>query len=53
MIINILTLFPKMFENFLSESMIGIAIQKKALSVNITDIRDFATDKHRTTDHYP
>ena len=51
--IDILTLFPKMFENFLSESMIGIAIQKKALYVNITDIRDFATDKHRTTDDYP
>ncbi|NQV17036.1 MAG: tRNA (guanosine(37)-N1)-methyltransferase TrmD [Armatimonadetes bacterium] len=51
--IDILTLFPKMFENFLSESMIGIAIQKKALNVNITDIRDFATDKHRTTDDYP
>lgn len=51
--IEVLTLFPKMFENFIQESMLGIAIREKALSVNLTDIRDFAHDKHHTVDDTP
>ena len=51
--IDILTLFPKMFENFLKESMVGIALKKKAVTVNLVNIRDFAHDKHNTTDDYP
>jgi tRNA (guanine37-N1)-methyltransferase len=51
--INILTLFPDFFDNFLNESIIKAAIQQGALSVSITDIRDFAEDKHKTADDYP
>lgn len=51
--IEVLTLFPEMFTNFLTESMVGIAIAKNALEVNLTNIRDFAKDKHHTTDDYP
>ena len=51
--IEVLTLFPKMFENFLQESMLGIATREKALLVNLTDIRDFAQDKHHTVDDTP
>lgn len=51
--IEVLTLFPKIFENFLQESMIGIATREKALSVNLTDIRDFTHDKHHTVDDTP
>ena len=51
--IDILSLFPSMFENFLRESMVGIAIKKQALEVKLTDIRTYATDKHNTTDDYP
>ena len=51
--IEVLTLFPKMFENFLQESMLGIATREKALSVNLIDIRDFAHDKHSTVDDTP
>ena len=51
--IEILTLFPQMFENFLNESMIRIAIKQKAIVVNVTNIRDFAIDKNKTTDDYP
>ncbi len=51
--IDILTLFPKMFENFLNESIMGIALKKKAITVNLINIRDFAHDKHHTTDDYP
>ena len=42
-----------MFENFLKESMVGIAIKQKALSVELTDIRDFAFNKHHKVDDYP
>jgi len=51
--IDILTLFPEMFTAFLRESMVGIAIDKAHLQVKISNIRDFATDKHHTTDDYP
>ena len=53
MIIDVLTLFPDIFSGFLSESMIKIAMKEKKLSVNLIDIRDYAFDKHRTTDDYP
>jgi len=51
--IDILTLFPKMFENFITESIVSIAIKQKALSVQFTDIRDFAFNKHKKVDDYP
>lgn len=51
--IDVLTLFPLMFENFLKESMVGIAIKQNALSVQLTDIRDFAFNKHKKVDDYP
>ncbi len=51
--IEVLTLFPKMFENFLQESILGIATREKALSVNLTDIRDFTHDKHHIVDDTP
>ena len=51
--INVLTLFPEMFENFLQESMVGIAIREKAIDVKLINIRDFAHDKHHTTDDAP
>ncbi|MDP8202170.1 MAG: tRNA (guanosine(37)-N1)-methyltransferase TrmD [Candidatus Tenebribacter burtonii] len=51
--IDVLTLFPQMFENFLKESMVGIAIKQNALSVKLTDIRDFAFNKHHKVDDYP
>lgn len=53
MIIDVLTLFPQMFENFMQESMVGIAIKQNALSVKLTDIRDFAFNKHHKVDDYP
>ena len=51
--IEILTLFPKLFDNFLQESVVGIAIKQKAIRVNLTDIRDFTHDKYRSVDDYP
>jgi tRNA (guanine37-N1)-methyltransferase len=51
--IDILTLFPEMFAGPLGHSMIGRAIERGLLQVRLTNIRDFATDRHRTVDDYP
>ncbi len=51
--IDIATLFPDMCETVLSESIIGRARKKGALSINCLQIRDFSTDKHRRVDDTP
>jgi len=51
--INILTLFPAMFAGFKSESIIKRAINSGSLEINIIDIRDYTTDKHKTADDTP
>jgi tRNA (guanine37-N1)-methyltransferase len=51
--IQVLTLFPAMFAPVLDESILGRARERGVLSVEIADIRDFSTDKHRKTDDYP
>lgn len=53
MIIDVLTLFPGMFRGFLEASIVRKAIELKAIDVYLTDIRDFAFNKHRQTDDYP
>lgn len=50
--IDILTLFPEMFEIF-SHSMIGRAIEKGILSINSINIRDYTENKHKKVDDYP
>lgn len=50
--ISILTLFPEMFVP-LKTSLIGKATDKKALDIEIIDIRDFSKDKHKKCDDYP
>jgi tRNA (guanine37-N1)-methyltransferase len=48
--IDVLTLFPRMFEGVFSESLLGKAAQRGLVDLRVSDIRDFATDKHRTAD---
>lgn len=50
--IDILTLFPKMFDGFLSESIIGRAIKEKKVEINIHNIRDYSKDPHKKVDDY-
>jgi len=50
--IHIMTLFPNMFENYLKESLIGKAIDKKILSIDIVNIRDYALGKAKSVDDY-
>lgn len=49
--ITVLTLFPKMFEA-LNESLIGKAIDKGILDIEIVNFRDFSQDKHKRVDDY-
>ena len=51
--IDILTLFPSMFEPFLNESIIARAIQNKKVEIKIHNIRDYTLDKHNRVDDYP
>ena len=53
MIITVLTLFPRMFESPLNESIIKRAKERGMVSFNIVDIRNFAKDPHRTCDDTP
>ena len=50
---EIVTLFPRMVEGPLSESIIGKAREKGLFEVVVTDLRDFAKGKHRVTDDAP
>jgi len=51
--INILTLFPMMFEGFKSESIIKRALDSEKLEINIVNIRDYCFDKHKQADDLP
>ena len=51
--IDVLTLFPAMLDGFLSESMMGRAQEAKLLEIKLHNTRDWATDKHHTTDDRP
>ena len=51
--IDILTLFPKMFEGFLSESIIKRAMEKGLLEINLVNIRDFTLLKNGQVDDTP
>jgi tRNA (guanine37-N1)-methyltransferase len=48
--IDILTIFPGMFESPLRESLLGRAIERGILDIRLHDIRDATTDKHRQVD---
>lgn len=51
--IDIMTLFPDMCETVLSESIIGRARKAGKVEINLTNIRDFAGNKHNKVDDMP
>ncbi len=51
--IDILTLFPQMFQSPFSVSILKQAIERRLVVVNIHNIRDYTHDKHHTVDDYP
>ncbi len=51
--IDILTVLPELIESPLSHSIVRRARDKGLVTVNIVNIRDYTTDRHRTADDYP
>ena len=49
---DVLTLFPEMF-GILNQSIIGKAIEKELIDINLINIRDFSKDKHKKVDDTP
>ena len=51
--IDILTIFPEMFQGVFSSSILGRAVSDDLLQITLTDIRPFSASKHKNTDDYP
>ena len=51
--IDVLTLFPGMLDGFLSESILGKAVEAGLLSINVRNLRDWSTGKHKEADDRP
>ena len=51
--IDVLTLFPELFDVFEKWSIVGRTIEKGLFSLNKINIRDFSKDKHKRVDDYP
>jgi tRNA (guanine37-N1)-methyltransferase len=51
--IDILTLFPEMFEGALSASMLGRARENGLIDIRLHNIRDYTDNKHKKADDYP
>ena len=51
--ISIVTLFPDMFHGPFDQSIVKRAIDKKLVSIDYINIRDFATDNYKTVDGHP
>jgi tRNA (guanine37-N1)-methyltransferase len=51
--INFLTIFPEYFSNILDSSILKRAQQKQLVKYQVINLRDFAQDKHHTTDDRP
>jgi tRNA (guanine37-N1)-methyltransferase len=51
--IDVITIFPGLFEAFLNESLVGIARCKGLATIEVHDLRDWATDRRRSVDDSP
>jgi tRNA (guanine37-N1)-methyltransferase len=50
---DVLTLFPEIFTGYLSQSLLNKAIERELVDVQLHNIRDWTTDKHRMVDDRP
>jgi tRNA (guanine37-N1)-methyltransferase len=50
---TVVTIFPRMFDSPLTESILKKAREKNLISISLMDPRGYTTDRHRTTDDYP
>lgn len=49
----IVTIFPEAFTSYFNTSLIKKAQEKKIIKINLVNLRDFTTDKHKTVDDRP
>ena len=50
---DIITIFPKIFDSYFSESVLARAAAKKFIRINTYNLRDFTRDKHKKVDDKP
>src|SRR2546421_11459620 len=50
---DVLTLFPEMFQGYLTQSILKLALDSGLVSIHLWDIRHWATGKHRSVDDRP
>jgi len=50
---DIITIFPEVFKPYFDQSIIGRAQKKKLVKINLTDLRDYTTDRHKSVDDRP
>jgi len=50
---DVITIFPNLFKNFISESLLARAQKKKLIKINLRNLRNWADDKHQTVDGRP
>src|SRR5512138_2580698 len=48
--IDFVTIFPRMIEPLLAEGVVARGVKQGLIDIRIHDLRDYATDKHRSTD---
>jgi tRNA (guanine37-N1)-methyltransferase len=50
---DVLTLFPELFQGYLSQSLLKLALERGLVAVHLWNIRDWARDKHKSVDDRP
>lgn len=50
---DIITIFPQIFDSYFNESILKRAQKENLIKINIHNLRDYTTDKHRTVDDTP
>src|ERR1700730_15147231 len=50
---DVLTLFPELFQGYLSQSLLKLALDKGLVNIHLWNIRDWAQGKHKSVDDRP
>jgi tRNA (guanine37-N1)-methyltransferase len=51
--IDVITIFPELFDGFLTTSLVGKAVEGGLLEARVHDLREFTSDRHRSVDDEP
>ena len=50
---TVISIFPRMFDSVLSHTILKRAQEKKLIKIDLVNLRDHTSDRHRTTDDTP